>query len=265
MRIRLVLAALVAALSVLVLGTPVQAARPAVRVLTFNICGNVCRHGEVTGTTGFLAYRIRSLNASVTMLQEICYSQFLGVRTRLARFGYSAAFAAATNGSHCDDHDRKHGRGFGVALLARGPMVGLVAHRLPSPYGMREEGRVVLGATVRVAGRSIFAVTTHTAVGGPDLAVQMGALHRWLAPMAANGPVLFGGDLNSLPASPDLDGFYTAFREADSDRDNPMPTFIPAPRKIDYIFGSLGWFVPGGASRTRTSYSDHYMYVGVFA
>lgn len=265
MRIRLVLAALVAVLSVLGLGTPARAARPSVRVLTFNACGNVCRHGEVTETAGFLAYRIRSLNASVTMLQELCYSQFLGVRTRLAKFGYSAAFATASTGGHCDDHDRKHGTAFGVALVARGPMVGVIAHRLPSPYETQAEARVVLGATVRIAGRTIFAVTTHTSVGGLDLPVQMGALQRWLAPMAANGPVLFGGDLNALPDNPDLDGFYSDFREANDDRDDPMPTFIPALRKIDYIFGSLGWFLPAGAARTRTAYSDHYMYLGVFA
>jgi endonuclease/exonuclease/phosphatase family metal-dependent hydrolase len=257
MRIRLVLAALVAVLGVLGLDTPAVAARPAVRVLSFNICGNVCRHGEVTDTSGFLAYRIRSLNASVTMLQEICYAQFLGVRTRLAKFGYTAAFASATTGGHCDDHDRKHGRAFGVALVARGPMVGVVAHRLPSPYEMQAEGRVVLGATVRVTGRTGFAATAHTAVGGLDLPVQMGALQRWLGAKAANGPVLFGGDLNSEPGNPDLDGFYASFREAENDRDDPMPTFIPAPRKIDYIFGSLGWFIPAGAARTRTPYSDH--------
>jgi endonuclease/exonuclease/phosphatase family metal-dependent hydrolase len=262
MRIRLVLAAL-ALLGVLLPAVPAAAARPAVRVLTFNICGNVCRHGEVTDTAGFLAYRIRGLGASVAMLQEICYAQLLGVRTRLAKFGYSAAFAPASTGGRCDDHDRGHGKAFGVALLARGPMVGVVAHRLPSPYEMRAEGRVVLGATVRIAGRTMFAATTHTAVRGLDLPLQMGAIQRWLAPKAANGPVLFGGDLNSLPGNPDLDGFYASFREAD-DRDHPMPTFIPAPRKIDYLFGSLGRFVPAGAARTRTPYSDHYLYLGTF-
>ena len=29
----------------------------------------------------------------VTMLQELCYSQFLGIRGRLARYGYTAEFA----------------------------------------------------------------------------------------------------------------------------------------------------------------------------
>jgi endonuclease/exonuclease/phosphatase (EEP) superfamily protein YafD len=118
--------------------------------------------------------------------------------------------------------------------------------------------------TVRLPGRTLFAVTTHTALG-PNLAIQLGALRRWLAPIASNRPVLFGGDLNTAPDSGDLDGFYAAFDEANTDRANGLPTFLPAPtRKIDYLFGSRGFLVPAGVASANTGYSDHSMYLGAF-
>jgi endonuclease/exonuclease/phosphatase family metal-dependent hydrolase len=264
MRIRLVLAVLAAVLLVLVGARPAPAATPALRTLTFNVCGNVCRQGEVAGTAGHIVFRIRKLNASVTMLQELCHAQFIEVRTRLARYGYHALFAAATTGGRCDDDDDRYGKAFGVAIVARGALSAAVVHRLPSPWGIRPEGRVVLGATVRLAGRAVFAVTTHTDHGGPNLSLQLGALRRWLTPIARTRPVLFGGDLNVLPDDPGLDGFYRAFHEANADRKNPLPTFIPAPRKIDYLFGSRRFLTPSGVSRARTAYSDHYIYLGVF-
>jgi len=265
MRIRLALAALVAVLSVLV-GVPVTASAklPAVRVVTFNLCGNVCRYGEVAATSGNIAYRIRKVGASVAMLQELCYTQFLGIRDRLARYGYTAEFAAASNGGHCDDDDHKHGKAFGIALIAHGVLTGKVVHRLPNPEPAKPEGRVVLAATVRLPGRAIFAATTHTALG-PNLPVQLGAIRRWLVPLAANQPLVFGGDLNASPQSPDLDDFYAAFTEANVDREKPMSTFIPSPaRKIDYLFGSKDFLTPIWVGRADTGYSDHDMYMGAF-
>jgi len=267
MRTRLALAALVAVLSVLA-GVPVAASAsaklPAVRVVTFNLCGNVCRHGEVGATSGNIAYRVRKVGASVVMLQELCYTQFLGIRSRLARYGYQAEFAAASSGGHCDDDDHKHGKAFGIALIARGVMTGKVVYRLPNAEPTSSEGRVVLAATVRLPGRVIFAATTHTALGA-ILPVQLGAIRRWLVPLAANRPLVFGGDLNTTPQSPDLDDFYAAFNEANVDRVKPMSTFIPPPaRKIDYLFGSKGFLTPVWVGRANTGYSDHYMYMGAF-
>ncbi|GIF20315.1 endonuclease/exonuclease/phosphatase family metal-dependent hydrolase [Actinoplanes tereljensis] len=263
---RLVLSvlAVAAALVPAVPAQPAQAAPPPVRALTFNICGNVCRHGETAATSANIAYRIYHLRASVTMLQEVCYSQFLAVQARLAPLGYRATFAPATTGGHCDNYDKKHGRTFGVAIVARGTFASRVIYRLPTPYGAAPEGRVVLGATVRLTGRTVFVVTTHTTTSGPNLKKQLNVLRSWLAPIAATSPVIFGGDLNSQPQDNALDGFYNAFTEANRSRVSPLPTFIPIPRKIDYLFGSPGFLTPAGVARAYTGYSDHCMYLGVF-
>jgi len=260
----LVVAALASVLSVLAGAAPARAAAAPLLTITFNVCGNVCRQGEVARTAGNVADQVRGRRVAVALLQELCYSQFLGVRSRLARYGYSAVFAAAATGGHCDDHDRRHGRGFGVAIVARGPLTGRVVRRLPSPYGTRPEGRVALGARVRLGGRPVFVVTTHTAPGGPNLALQLAAVRRWLVPVAAGGPVVFGGDLNSLPGNAGLDGFYAAFREAEG-RADPRPTFIPVPRRIDYLFGSRGFLTPRGAATACGNLSDHCLFLASFA
>ncbi|MBB4760351.1 endonuclease/exonuclease/phosphatase family protein [Amorphoplanes digitatis] len=237
---------------------------PTVEVFTFNVCGNLCRHGEVALTAKHIAGQIRRRETSVAMLQELCYSQYLGIRRLLVKRGYSAVFARATTGGQCDNDDRRHGRGFGVAIVARGTLYGKVVRRLPSPHPGRQEPRVALGARLRVAGRPILVVTTHTAPSGPNLALQLATVQRWLEPIAAGRPVILGGDLNSPPDSLDLVPFATMFQEADG-RAEPLPTFIPKWIKIDYLFGSRGFLTPRSATTACGDLSDHCLYVGSFA
>jgi endonuclease/exonuclease/phosphatase family metal-dependent hydrolase len=263
MRIPVVLAALLGGLLVAPPAASAAAAPQSVKVISFNVCGNVCRHGEVTDTAQNIARQIRDRQASVAMLQELCYSQFLGVRKLLAKRGYSAVFGQSTTGGQCDDRDHRHGRGFGVAIVARGAVDGTLVRRLPSPHGVRQEPRVALAARVRLAGRPTLVVNTHTAPGGPNLALQLDAVRNWLVPIAAGKPVIFGGDLNSMPDNAGLAGFAAAFREAD-ERAVPLNTFIPTPRKIDYIFGSQLFLTPRSASTACGTISDHCLYQGTF-
>jgi len=261
MRIRLLVAALAAVLSFLAGAPPAHAARPPLLTMTYNACGNVCRQGEVDFTAANIAYQIRARGVSIALLQELCYTQFLGVRDRLARYGYQAIFATGARGGHCADHDRAHGRAFGIALVARGALSGTVAHQLIGTSPVSPEQRMVLGTTVRLSGRTVFAVTTHTAPSGPNLAAQMSAIGGWLTPLAGSRPILFGGDLNSQPTDAQLNPFYDVFQEANGDRTDPLTTFMPAPRKIDYLFANLA---RRGAATLCTGYSDHCMYFGLF-
>ena len=270
------LAALLAAATITVsvgIAVPAQGATPApvVRVMTFNLCGNVCRHGEVAHTAANVAAAVRARNVGVAMLQEVCYAQFLGVRARLSAYGFTAVFGPAATGGHCDDDDRRHGRGFGVALIAKGRLTAPVVQALPSPDNPAAERRVLLAASVRLGARTVSLVTAHTAPGGPDLAAQLAALRRYVTPIASARPVVVGGDLNALPDNPGLTGFYGpryggtgVFREANDTRTNPMPTFRTVPRKIDYLFGSQRFLVPRGAGAVTTPFSDHRMYLGTF-
>jgi endonuclease/exonuclease/phosphatase family metal-dependent hydrolase len=271
------LSALLGVLASLLVAAPAQAGPVRIRVMTFNICGNVCRHGEVRDTAANVAYQVVARRVAVTFLQEVCYSQFLAIRTRLGAHGYRGVFTAGERGRRCDDHDTAHGTAFGNAILVRGEVHGRVVRGLPSPGSVRPEGRVLLGTTAKVRGRWMHLVTTHTAPTGPNLAAQLRAIRRYVEPKADRGPVIFGGDLNSLPSSPGLDGFYGrqvpagqgVFHEMDETTRRPAcrcgsPTYQPAPRKIDYVFASRRHFRPRYAVTARTRYSDHRLYVGEF-
>ena len=58
----------------------------------------------------------------MAFLQEVCYSQFLAVRDRLLPLGYRAIFTATDTGGACNDHDRKHGKAFGMAIVVKGEL-----------------------------------------------------------------------------------------------------------------------------------------------
>lgn len=277
MRILAAVIAVLTGLTGLVVAGPAEAAPARVRVMTFNICGNVCRQGEVTATSANVAYQVVQRRVAVTFLQEVCYSQFLAIRERVLPHGYRAVFTASETGGHCNDHDTAHGKAFGLALVVRGEIAGRIVHALPSPGSQRPEGRSLLGTTIRIKGRPVYVVTTHTAPAGTNRTTQLRALQRYLTPIARTRPVLLGGDLNSVPDNPDLDGWYGrrvpggrgVFREV-AERDGGRscrcgpPTYQPVPRKIDYIFASQRHFRPSAAAAIGSPWSDHRMVIGEF-
>jgi endonuclease/exonuclease/phosphatase family metal-dependent hydrolase len=249
------------------------AKRPAatVSVMSFNMCGGACHRGEVTATGGYTAGAALSRGAQVVLLQEVCYSQFLKVSSVLKPHGYTALFARTTTSGVCDDHDRKHGTGFGVALLVRGRATGHVVRYLPSAVA---EHRVLLGATATLGGRSTFVAVVHlapSAAAGLDL--DLAAVAAYLDPMGRR-PVIVGGDFNALPDNPGLDGLYSRrvggwgnFVELDETRTGVArrggaATFDTAGRKIDYVFLSDGLFGSLHARSAATSMSDHHIYSG---
>ncbi len=244
------------------------ARRPSARVtvMSFNVCGGVCRGGEVTRTAEFTASTAVRRRASVVLLQELCFSQYVRVRALLARHGYTGRFAASTDAGRCDDHDRGHGRGFGVAVLVRGGASGAVVRRLPTPPGV--ESRVMLGTTATVGGRRTFVAVVHLSPSPKaGLAGQLRAVAAYLTPRA-DRPVIVGGDFNALPAYAGMNRFYARdaggagrFTEMDR-RHGGAPTFDVADRKIDYVFVSEGHFAGHRAVSVGTDMSDHRVYIG---
>jgi endonuclease/exonuclease/phosphatase family metal-dependent hydrolase len=244
----------------------------AVSVMSFNVCGGVCRGGEVRRTAAFTANTAVRQRASVVLLQELCYSQYVRIRELLAPHGYTGRFAAGAAAGRCDDHDRRHGRGFGVAVLARGKTSGTVVRRLPTAPGA--EGRVMLGTTATVGGRRTFVAVVHLSPSPrAGLARQLRSVAAYLAPRAGR-PVIVGGDFNALPTYPGLSRFYATaaggtgrFVELDERRGGTSarsgaPTFDVAGRKIDYVFVSEGLFAEPRATSIGTGMSDHRVYIG---
>jgi endonuclease/exonuclease/phosphatase family metal-dependent hydrolase len=240
--------------------------------MSFNVCGGVCRGGEVDRTAAFAAGTAVRRRASVVLLQEICYSQYVRIRTLLGRQGWTGRFAAGTSAGMCDDHDGQHGKGFGVAVLVRGRASGTVVKRLPVPDGT--EGRVMLGTTATVGGRRTFVAVVHLSPSPrAGLAGQLRTVAGYLTPRA-DRPVIVGGDFNALPTYEGLSRFYAPaaggtgrFTELDQHRSGAAersgaPTFDIAGRKIDYVFVSEGLFAEPRAISIGTTMSDHRVYIG---
>ncbi len=250
------------------------ARRPSVHVsvMSFNVCGGVCRGGEVDRTAAFAAGTAVRRGASVVLLQEICHSQYVRVHALLAKRGWTGRFAAQASAGMCDNHDRGHGRGFGVAVLVRGKASGTVVKRLPTPAGV--EGRVMLGTTATVGGRRTFVAVVHLSPSpAAGLAGQLRTVAGYLTPRAGR-PLIVGGDFNALPTYAGLTRFYPRaaggtgrFTELDQHRTgvaarSGAPTFDIAGRKIDYVFVSEGLFAQPRAVSIGTAMSDHRVYIG---
>jgi endonuclease/exonuclease/phosphatase family metal-dependent hydrolase len=254
--------------------TPSAAAPAAVTGMSFNVCGVVCRKGEVTSTASYVANRAISLKITVGFLQELCYSQFRAIQATVQQRGYSAVFAASTNSGACDNDDDRYGKGFGTAILVKGKTSGRVVIKLPVTKGY--EKRSLLGVTATIGGRSTFLAVVHnspSAVAGLDR--QLSALGGYLNGKAAK-PTIVGGDFNAMPDNPGMARFYSPaaggtgrFTEVDETRygdpaRSGAPTFDTVPRKIDYIFVSQAHFGGAASQSYATSMSDHRLYTGTF-
>jgi endonuclease/exonuclease/phosphatase family metal-dependent hydrolase len=239
--------------------------------MTFNICGAVCRDGEVPDTAAHVVRRVLDGDLDVAFLQEVCRGQFQRIKASLRKKGYTALFARTAADARCDG-DAGHGKGFGVALLVRGEAGRPV--RLALPVGAGYERRSMLGATATIGGRMTFVASVHASPSvdaGRD--AQLDAVARYLdakAPM----PTIVGGDFNTLPGDPAMARFYAPraggtgrYLELDELRDGTptrsgRPTYNTVPRKIDYIFFSGAHFRTPRANVIRTSMSDHSVYLG---
>jgi endonuclease/exonuclease/phosphatase family metal-dependent hydrolase len=248
-----------------------RGASRAATVVSFNACGGVCRRGEVDRTAAHIADVALRRDADAVLLQELCYGQYVRVRTLLAAHGYTGRFVASTRSRACAGDDHRQALGFGVAELVRGRISGSLVLPLPTSRGF--ERRTLLGVSALIGGRRTLVLVVHlspSAAAGLDrqLALLSGYLDRY-----TGEPVIVGGDFNSLPDKAGLATVYSAaaggtgdFIEADELRGRRparggAPTFDVAGRKIDYVFLSADFFSHPQATSLWTGLSDHRVYV----
>ena len=243
--------ALLCAFAVMLTPTAAHASsKVLVRSMAFNLCGSMCSKGSMT-PAAYTLRQIRSRSIDVVSLQEICYSQYRYIKDRLPK-GYSTAFTTTKSLGSCDDHDRRYGRTYGLALIVRGAKIGAKQVRmLPS-------GRRAVGMYAKVKGKKLFAASVHNdpspALNEDDLT----SLYAWLR--AKRGPVLSAGDYNAFLDQPGIARFNTYFTDADH-ADNEI-TFNPyGGRKIDYIFSSPH-FTGETGDTLFTLASDHRICLG---
>jgi endonuclease/exonuclease/phosphatase family metal-dependent hydrolase/dipeptidyl aminopeptidase/acylaminoacyl peptidase len=228
--------------SAALLGLAAPAAGQGLRVLTYNIQGNLNQDIDL----GAIASVISSNNAPVVGLQEVCKQQVddLVGRLRSAGWQYSQHHrTVTTTNANC--------REYGIALLSKLPLADPATTALPR----HNEARVVQSATVTVGGLPVRVFNTHLSPGAG--LTQTAGLAAELDKPAPERRVLLG-DLNVQPSdTAALEPLYArSLTEADWATNTKTHPASGPTKKIDFVF--FGGSVAGGATFVQnTQASDH--------
>lgn len=257
---------------------PEQGPPGSVTVLSWNVCAgnNAACHfythrGALTGT---VRARMRASGAEAAIFQEVCRSVVGPLEEELEQHygrGWDVRFApiklkrgddpAAAPAVRCD-----HGRGdYGIALALPEGSTQWSVRYLPSPEG--EEWRVAACATV--PGWRLRVCNAHLSYDGddPTYAFRRQQLPEYLN-LVGTENVIFGGDLNLRPDSPEIAPAYGSFVEcAQADRAAPRTgqgtRYMSEPPdddrtvKIDYLFTDASSGHECGSPERVVTASDH--------
>ncbi len=147
---------------------------------------------------------------------------------------------------------------YGNAVLSRWPVIGSEVVQLPGREGL--ETRSLLVSTIDtgdVAGQITFACTHFSYEELEARAAQMSAAAAVLAQCAA--PVIFVGDFNTTPGSPELAPLLETFTDcwaAVGDGPGLTCPAVQPEERIDFVLAGAG-VVPVSAVVPDTDASDH--------
>lgn len=224
-----------------------------VRVATYNIHSAVSSDGRLDPEG--IARVLEDGGAEVALLQEVARGWPLagGLDTAAwlsRRLGADIAYGGAA------DHQ------FGNAVLSKRPIVRHWAGVMDQGEGTMRRGYV--GVTIPNGGTTFDVWSTHLQHQDHTTATRRAQAERVLAAWAEIGQpdrTIFGGDLNSLPGSPDIEpwfdgtGLLSAQDEAGDPGLNTSPAENPTGR-IDWILGTSDVeFIDAAVPRTLAS--DH--------
>ena len=252
------------------------------KVLHYNVCGNVCwdptdapsggvdTRGSISPRMSRILAAIDNNDPHLITFNEICYSQYRNIRPDLIARGYGATYSSSTNGGQCDDYDPSWGTGFGDAIFYKGTVPPVQQKYLlpPSPLDTAKKRKLQLLCTdVIFDGRPVKLCTTHITTDSAYRPAQI----QYIADLAATWinagtPVVITGDFNAVPGDPVMAKMYAhsggtgKFLEADESHSCPSPHLFcrsgertfgevanyynPAYplKKLDYIFFSAAHF-----------------------
>lgn len=210
------------------------------RVLSYNI--HAGKDAEQQPNLERVAELIRSARADLVLLQEVDRrTQRASGEDHLARLGELTGLHTAF-GKSLD----YQGGDYGIAILSRFPLDSIRLVLLPVQPPQERSGtyepRVGLHVIVRAPVRSFHVVNTHL-----DPAAQATYRHQELIILLAHmqrsvppgTPLIFGGDLNARPETPDIGALAFGFTDAWGRCGGGGPGFtFPAhapDRRIDYL------------------------------
>ncbi|WP_316814373.1 endonuclease/exonuclease/phosphatase family protein [Pedobacter heparinus] len=260
------------------------------KVLHYNICGNVCWEStdapsggvDTRGSVSRMATILTAIDNNTPHLitfNEICYSQYRNIRADLIARGYGSTYSSSMTGGQCDDYDSSWGTGFGDAIFYKGTVPSVQQKYLlpPSPSDVALGRNLqLLCVDVTFDGRQVKLCTTHVTTDAAYRPAQIQDIADRAATWIAAGiPVVITGDFNAIPTDPVMDKMYSHsggtgnFQEADESNSCPSPlTFCQAgertfgevghyynpayvEKKLDYIFFSAAHFTtPNGDAKS---------------
>lgn len=255
----------------------------------FNLCGNRC-NGSDFDPVNVVAFLVLNANPRpvVVSLQEVCKSQFDEIQFRLANGGYGAGsgrlIVTKTQGlaAGC-------GGQYGNAVFALGTYSSeqlrtfTAQDNNPCSLAAGHECRKAICVRYTTAFIGAFVgCSTHLSPNRQTTAAQQALeflpiVNGWYT----TDRRMLGADFNQLPLEPELDGWYSAWQEADgntaTDRSlcsqlQNCPTHDTgfSDEKIDFIWGRTNLFIRLGATyttrdRVEGSGSDHWYFRGTAA
>jgi endonuclease/exonuclease/phosphatase family metal-dependent hydrolase len=229
-----------AVLALLLAAAPATAARDrSFEVVTYNIHHAVGVDGQLSLER--IARQIDATGAEVALLQEVdrhfgARSQYIDEPAWLARrLGMHVVY-----GANLDLEPEAPGnprRQYGTAILSRFPIVSWRNTLLPRPENGEQRG--LLEAVVQHRGTRVRIANTHLQHNSAvERLAQSQRIAELLAP--APEPVVLGGDLNALPAAPELAPLFARFQDAWAKGRGDAFTYpAEAPSaRIDYVLAS---------------------------
>ncbi len=222
--------------------TGAQQQAAGMRVMSYNIQAG---GGNLDG----IAEVIRSSGASLIALQEVDVhwdkrSGFADQATELAtKLGLQVRFAPIYRLPGADS--TSPAREYGVALLSRYPIVAFTNHvitRLSTQGGNATPTPMpgFLEVTIDVRGRRVRVFNTHLDYRS-DPAVRRQQVSESLTIIGESAtPVLMFGDLNAVPAAPELQPLFRRLRDGWPDSAGTGFTYpaVEPVRRIDYVLTS---------------------------
>ncbi|WP_330261034.1 FG-GAP-like repeat-containing protein [Streptomyces sp. NBC_00539] len=204
---------------------PALLAEPALRVVSWNICGEA---GGVRGEDGFCAYRnepqqkvdqiarvAAEHDANVIMLQEVCGeapgSHMERLRAALGT-GWSIEHAKGARPDGTTYCRGGLGGELGVGIAVKGRVSEVTAVNTVPSGGDLQTLPILC---VRVEGWSPRACTTHILADGADPRRSGQIQNVKSAIWPDRNQIVLGGDFNMFPGSPDLQPISEAFDECD--------------------------------------------------
>ncbi|MFG2666903.1 endonuclease/exonuclease/phosphatase family protein [Streptomyces sp. NPDC048387] len=207
---------------------------PPLRIVTYNICGNMCAAAPYDNATRLDSVASQAAaagwNADHLFLQEVCAQQYDALLTRLAPLGFQGHFGPTLSGlpKVCGGHP------YGNAVLVRAPVTATAD--LDLTVGGESEPIRVPCVLRTLHGATGWACSVHLYWDdGTRRAPEARALAAQARTWRDQGlPVLLAGDFNDTPHTASTQPFYSVgFTEAD-----PAATPTWNALKFDYVFAT---------------------------